>query len=153
MKKIFIISFIVLVIDIISKRLVINFMIPEESIILIDNFFSLTYVKNTGVAFSFMDGYVPLIIISSMIVLFMIFKYIKYSDISKWDSIGYSLVIGGAIGNLCDRIVYGYVIDFLDFNIFGLNYPIFNLADTFIVIGVVILLIFGKSGRDEVSSR
>ena len=152
MKKIFIISSIILFIDIISKRLVINFMIEDESIVLIDNFFSLTYVKNTGVAFSFMDGYVPLIIISTIIVLYMIFKYIRYSDISKWDSIGYSLVIGGAIGNLCDRIVYGYVIDFLDFNIFGLNYPIFNLADTFIVIGVVILLIFGKSGRNEVSS-
>ena len=76
-KKIFIISSIILFIDIISKRLVVNFMIEDESIEIIKNFFSLTYAKNEGVAFSLMDGYVPLIIVSTIIVLFMIFKYIK----------------------------------------------------------------------------
>lgn len=151
-KRIFIISSIILFIDIISKRLVINLMIEDESIKIIKNFFSLTYAKNEGVAFSLMDGYVPLIIISTILVLFMIFKYIKDNAISRSDIIGYSFVIGGAIGNLVDRVVYGYVVDFLDFNIFGYNYPIFNLADTFIVIGVIILLVFGRSGSNEVSS-
>ena len=152
-KKIFIISSIILFIDIISKRLVVNFMIEDESIEIIKNFFSLTYAKNEGVAFSLMDGYVPLIIVSTIIVLFMIFKYIKNNDISCSDIIGYSFVIGGAIGNLIDRVVYGYVVDFLDFNIFGYNYPIFNLADTFIVVGVIILIVFGRNGSNEVSSR
>ena len=152
-KKIFIISSIILFIDIISKRLVVNFMIEDESIEIIKNFFSLTYAKNEGVAFSLMDGYVPLIIVSTIIVLFMIFKYIKNNDISRSDIIGYSFVIGGAIGNLIDRVVYGYVVDFLDFNIFGYNYPIFNLADTFIVVGVIILIVFGRNGSNEVSSR
>ena len=55
--------------------------------------------------------------------------------------VGYSFIIGGAIGNLIDRIMYGYVVDFLDFKIFGYNYPIFNLADTFIVVGMFILII------------
>ena len=57
------------------------------------------------------------------------------------NKIALSLVIGGSIGNLIDRIVRGAVVDFLDFKIFGYNYPIFNLADTFIVLGVFLLLI------------
>ena len=55
--------------------------------------------------------------------------------------IGYGLILGGAIGNFIDRIVYGYVIDFIDIDIFGWNYPIFNLADMFIVVGVILVMI------------
>ena len=58
--------------------------------------------------------------------------------------IGFSLLLAGSIGNLFDRIVYGYVIDFIDVYIFGYDYPIFNLADSFIVIGIILLLLGGK---------
>ena len=68
MIKIFIISFIILVIDIISKRLVVNFMLEEESISIIDNFFRLTSAKNTGVAFSFLEGYLGIIILMTIII-------------------------------------------------------------------------------------
>ena len=60
---------------------------------------------------------------------------------SKIENLSYGMIIGGIIGNLFDRIFYNYVIDFLDFKIFGYDYPIFNLADTFIVIGVILLVI------------
>ena len=156
MRKIFIISFIILIIDIISKRLVVNFMFPDMSISIIDNFFSITYAKNEGIAFSLLDGHVNFIVIMSIIVIFIMIKYIKDNVVNKLDSIGYSLVIGGAVGNLLDRIIYGYVIDFLDFKIFGYNYPIFNFADTFIVIGILILIIssFREVGdRNDVNSR
>ena len=153
-KRIFIISFFVLLVDIVSKRLVVNFMSEFESISIIDKFFSLTYVKNTGVAFSMIEGNVSLIVVITSVILFMLFKYIKDNSVSKIEVIGYSMVIGGAIGNLIDRVVLGYVIDFLEFNFWGYGFPVFNLADTFIVIGVMILILFGRNGEDnEVSSR
>jgi len=154
MKKIFIISVIILLLDIVSKRLVVNFIDLNSSINIINNFFSLTYVKNTGVAFSLLEGYVWLVVIATVVILYMIVKYIKNNVNNKYELIGYGFIIGGAVGNLCDRIIFGYVIDFLDFNILGYDFPIFNLADTFIVIGVILLMIFGRNGEeDEVSSR
>ena len=155
-KKIFIISSIILFIDIISKRLVIGSLLVSESISIIDNFFRITYALNTGVAFSMIEGYVGFIIIMTVIVIMMIFKYVKNNNISKYEEIGYSFILGGAIGNLLDRVIYGYVIDFLDFNIFGYDFPIFNIADSFIVIGVLILGIisFREVGeKNEVSIR
>lgn len=146
MKKIFIISFIILIIDIISKKLVVSFMIENESIKVIDNFFSLTYVKNTGVAFSMIEGYVWLIIIATIVILFMLFKFIKDDTNNKFDLISYGFIIGGAVGNLIDRLFYGYVVDFFDFSIFSYQAPIFNVADIFIVVGVFMLIIFGRNG-------
>lgn len=141
MKIIILISLLSLGIDIISKQLVLNFMLEHQSITIIKNFFYITFAKNTGVAFSFLEGKVPLIIIMTSIIIILILKYIKSTNPNKYESISYGLILGGAIGNLIDRIIYGYVIDFLDFNIFGYPYPIFNLADTAIVIGVIALII------------
>ena len=70
-----------------------------------------------------------------------VIRKIKTKVKENINKIALSLVIGGSIGNLIDRIVRGAVVDFLDFKIFGYNYPIFNLADTFIVLGVFLLLI------------
>lgn len=141
MKIIILISLLILGIDIISKQLVLNLMLEHQSITIIKNFFYITYAKNTGVAFSFLEGKVPLIIIMTSIIIILILKYIKSTNPNKYESISYGLILGGAIGNLIDRIIYGYVIDFLDFNLFGYPYPIFNLADTAIVIGVIALII------------
>lgn len=141
MRKIILISILILIVDIITKQLVIHTMIEHQSISIIKNFFSITLAKNTGVAFSFLEGKVPLIIIMTTIVILIILKYIKTTNPNKLESICYSLVLGGALGNLIDRIIYGYVIDFLDFNLFGYPFPIFNLADTFIVIGIILLII------------
>ena len=141
MKRIILISTLTLILDILTKQLVINLMIENQSISLIKDFFSLTYAKNTGVAFSFLEGNVSLIIIITSIIILLILKYIKDTIQNKYESICYGLIIGGAIGNLIDRICYGYVIDFLDFNLFGYPFPIFNIADTAIVIGIFSLII------------
>lgn len=141
MKKIILISILTLIIDIISKQLVLNLMIEYQSINIIPGFFNLTLAKNTGIAFSFLEGKLPLIIIMTMIIILIILKYLKHSNPNKYESICYGLIIGGAIGNLLDRIIYHYVIDFLDFKIFNYSFPIFNLADTAIVIGVILLII------------
>lgn len=156
MKKIILISIITLIIDIITKQLILNLMIEHQSIPIINKFFSITFAKNTGVAFSFLEGKIPLIIMMTTIVIFIILKYIKSTNPNKIESICYGLVLGGAIGNLIDRIIYGYVIDFLDFNIFGYSFPIFNLADTFIVIGITLLIIINmveSRNQNEVNKQ
>ena len=156
MRKIFIISLIVLIIDIISKRLVISLMDEFESIEVINNFFRITYAQNEGVAFSLLDGYVPLIIVVTLMVILFLFKYAVANTGRNLELFGYSFILGGAIGNLLDRICYGYVVDFLDFKIFGYDFAIFNLADTFIVIGVFLLLLvsFKEEGiKNGISSR
>lgn len=150
MKKIFIISFIVLLIDFISKRLIISSLLVDESIRLIDKFFSITYVRNTGVAFSMFDGHVDLIVIINLLIILLMFNYLKNNGINnKIENFSYGFIFGGAIGNLIDRIIYGYVVDFLDFNLFGYNAPIFNLADTFIVIGVIMFIVFSREVGDK----
>lgn len=141
MKRIIFISILVLIIDIISKQLVLNLMIEHQSISIISGFFNLTLAKNTGIAFSFLEGKLPLIIIMTMTIVYIILKYLKTITPNKYESISYGLIVGGAIGNLLDRIIYHYVIDFLDFKIFKYSFPIFNLADTAIVIGVILLII------------
>ena len=155
MSIIILISIITLIIDILTKQLVLHTMLERESITIIKNFFSITYAKNTGVAFSFLKDNVPLIIIMTIIILILILKYIKTTTPNKYEKLCYGLIIGGALGNLIDRIIYGYVIDFLDFNIFGYNFAIFNLADTAIVIAVftlVILSLVESRNQNETNS-
>ena len=150
MKKIFIISFIVLLIDFISKRLIISSLLVDESIRIIDKFFSITYVRNTGVAFSLFDGHVDLIVIINLIIILLMFKYLSNNGINnKIEKFSYGFIFGGAVGNLIDRIIYGYVVDFLDFNLFGYSAPIFNFADTFIVIGVIMFFVFSREVGDK----
>lgn len=150
MKKIIFTSVIILILDILTKQLIISYLLENQSITIIPNFFSLTYAKNTGIAFSFLEGKVPFIIIMTLIIILIIIKYLKENVYSKLEAICYSLVISGALGNLIDRLRYGYVIDFLDFNFFDYHFPIFNLADCAIVIGIIsLLLISFKESREE----
>ena len=138
-----ILTIIFLIIDIISKLVVSSLMNVYDSIVIIKNFFCITYVRNTGAAWSIFEGRVLGIIVVSLIIISFIVYYISKQKVkSKLEKIGYSLILGGALGNLLDRFIYGYVIDFLDFNIFGYDYPIFNLADSFIFVGVMLLIIY-----------
>ncbi len=140
MKKILPISLLLVVIDQIVKILVINKMALQQSIIVINNFFNITYVKNTGAAWSILSGNVLLLIMISIIALGVIYYcLIKGKELKKIDIVSYSMLIGGIIGNLIDRVVHGYVIDYLDFKIFNYNFPIFNIADTLIVISIIII--------------
>lgn len=146
---IIILSTILVIIDQVSKIIVINNLTNNKSVEVIKSFFYLTYTNNTGAAFSILTGKRILLILVSLIVIGILIYYIKKTKIEKKiNKIALSLVIGGSIGNLIDRIIKGAVIDFLDFKIFGYNYPIFNLADTFIVLGVFLLLI-GMFRKEE----
>ena len=157
-KRIIIVSLFVFILDVISKIVVSHLMSVQESIKIIDHFLYLTCVRNEGVAFSFLDGNRLFIIVMSLIVFCIIIYYLKHNEVTLLDSIGFGLVIGGALGNLIDRIIYGYVIDFIDVYIFGYDYPIFNIADIGVVIGVIIIFISSfmkdrKSDKNGSSSR
>lgn len=142
MKKVYIFALISLIIDQIVKILVSNYLILGQTIKIINNFFYLTYVQNKGAAFSILIGYRYILIIITFIFLYYLYKCIKkQKNLNKLEIISYGLLLGGIIGNLIDRIIYGYVIDYFDFMIFNYNFPIFNLADSFIVIGCIILVI------------
>lgn len=141
MTLVIIISVIFFIIDQISKILVIKYIDINNSIELIKNFFYLTYTHNEGAAFSILTGQRIFLILIAITILIILFNYIRKNKIkNKVETVAFSLIIGGSLGNLIDRILRGYVVDFLDFKIFGYNYPIFNLADTFIVVGVFLLL-------------
>ena len=142
MKKVYIFALISLIIDQIVKILVSNYLILGQTIKIINNFFYLTYVQNKGAAFSILIGYRYILIIITFIFLYYLYKCIKkQKSLNKLEIISYGLLLGGIIGNLIDRIIYGYVIDYFDFMIFNYNFPIFNWADSFIVIGCIILVI------------
>ncbi len=124
------------------------------SIKLIKNFLYLTYARNTGMAFSLLTDKTLLIIFLNILIIgYIIYCVIRNKPSEKLSIVGYSLILSGAFSNLLDRIIYGYVIDFIDVYIFGYDYPIFNLADSFIVIGVVLLLIGGYYDNNKCNRR
>ncbi len=151
-KKYYVISLLIIIMDIVSKIIVKNFLPLNRSIKIIDDFLYLTYSKNIGVAFSFFSGAKLFIILSTILILVMIIYYILNNKLSKMEYYGFFFIIGGAIGNLIDRIIYGYVIDFIDIYIFNYDYPIFNIADIAVVSGVILLIInnFIKERRKSI---
>lgn len=137
---IFLISTIVIIIDQIIKLLVESNLI--EDIIIIKNFFNITYIRNYGAAFSILNGNTLFLIIVSIISLFLIYFFlIKNKKLKIIEKVIYGFLIGGLLGNLFDRIIRGYVIDYLAVKIVNYNFPIFNFADICIVLSTILLLI------------
>ena len=131
------ITFILIIIDQIVKYHISTHYLVGTSSVIIPKFFNITYAENTGAAFSILSNNTMLIIIISFILLFVLYKYVfvgnKYNGVKM-------LILGGILSNLIDRVFRGYVIDYLDFNIFGYSFPIFNIADICIVIGCVLFV-------------
>lgn len=145
MKKNFKVYWLILLffaVDLISKQVIIRVIDLFESVKVIPNFFYLTYVQNNGAAFSIFQNQQVLILLVTFFALFFINKYLKNENINKIEMFSYSMITGGILGNLFDRICYGYVIDFFDFRFGKYHYPVFNMADVFIVVGVILLMIY-----------
>lgn len=139
-KKLIIFGIIFLLIDQLSKGLISLYMNLNESFKL-TNFLSITYVHNIGAAFSILKGARWLFIILGIIALNIIYIFfIKDKKLTNFEIIIYALMLSGIIGNIIDRVLYGYVIDFIDITLF--NFAIFNFADSFIVISVILLVVF-----------
>ena len=139
--KLTLISIIILIIDILSKVLIKHFILLGSRITIIPNILYITYVRNTGAAFSILRNNTFILIMLTIVIIGFLFFYLKDKEIRKLENIGYGLILGGAIGNLLNRIIYGYVIDFIDIYIFKYDYPVFNIADIAIVVGVLLLII------------
>ncbi|MEG0391762.1 MAG: signal peptidase II [Anaerovoracaceae bacterium] len=129
-----------IVLDQLVKHFVVTNMNLNESIAIIDGFFNLTYIRNTGAAFSIFEGQQLLLIAVPGIVMLAGLIYLGRHGKNRPKLLLFSiaLIIGGGIGNLYDRIAAGYVVDFLDFG----RFPIFNLADIFVCVGCALLCFF-----------
>jgi len=101
----------------------------------IKGIFDLTLVHNRGAAFGILKNQVPFFIFASIVAIYLIYKNLKAHGHNFSYSLALGLILAGAIGNLIDRVIFGYVIDFLDFRI----WPVFNVADSAITIGAIML--------------
>ena len=150
----FLIAVLVVLVDFTAKRSAIAHLMHIDTIPLLDGIFHLTYVENRGAAFGIMQNqrwfFIVLTVAVLAVVLFVCFRY---KDKHLLLCTALSLLTGGAVGNMIDRIVYGYVVDFFDFRL--IDFPVFNVADIFIVIGaglLAIYFIFFEGKKEEKSA-
>lgn len=148
-RKIFIVAVISLFLDQITKILIGIFFALDERFVVIQNFFSFHFIENYGAAWSILNNKVDFLIIISILALFIVYRFMYSFKQNKRNNLAFGLILGGIVGNLIDRVFLGYVRDFLSFKLFSYQYPIFNLADTFIVIGVFLLIIAIIKGEDK----
>ena len=135
-----IVGVVLVIIDQIIKYFVSAYLQPVGSVSVIDNLFSLTYVENKGVAFGmFSDMRWVFVTLTSVLLAIIIFYMFKKRPKGKFFYICAALIIGGGIGNLIDRIFYGYVIDYLSLSFFP---PVCNFADYCITAGTIMLVIY-----------
>ncbi len=130
--------FLVMLVDQASKIYMISRLQPGDSLPLVPGVFHLTYVRNPGAAFGILAHQTTFFIVISVLMIALIFfgRHL-FSTRRFFVQLALSLQVGGALGNLIDRVRFGYVIDFLDFRI----WPVFNLADVAIVTGMILLLL------------
>ena len=135
----YIIIVLVFVVDQVSKYLILNNMLPGQSIPIIEGIVNLTFVRNTGAAFSnFQDHRWTLVFVTSIVLTMLIIFFIRRIDKEHWSLLlAISLIVGGGLGNLLDRIRLGYVVDMFDFQF----WPVFNVADVAVVTGCGFLIL------------
>lgn len=127
--------------DQLSKYLIDSYMLEGETLPIINDFFHLTYVKNRGIAFGMFQGKLDIISIATIIAIVAIAYYLykERNKLSMIEKMGFIYILAGAIGNMIDRAFRGFVVDMVDFR--GIWSYVFNLADVWINIGVVFVLL------------
>jgi len=139
---IYLFAFVLLLVDQISKFVIVQVLDFQESISIIPSFFDLYYVQNEGGAWGLFSSATWLITFVSFVFLLLFHQYLSHKrSIDRLSFFAYSLLLGGILGNLLDRVIYQYVIDFLSFHFGSYAFPVFNLADIFIVMGMILLII------------
>ena len=141
--RVLFVSAVLVLADQISKTIVVKTMSLYESIPVIKNFFHFTYITNDGMAFGieFPFGYFIFSAVSILLTLFLFWYLWSVRNHSIVIRLGLAMIIAGAIGNLIDRLFLGEVIDFLDFMIGNFHWYVFNLADSYVTVGMTLILI------------
>lgn len=145
-----------IILDQLTKLWAIKVLKDGGSIKIIGDFLRFTYAENRGAAFSILqDQRVFFIIVTIIMLVVLAYIYFKTKNITKLSKLAIGMIAGGAIGNFIDRVRFGFVVDFIDVR-FGsfYNFPIFNIADSFVVCGtilMIILILFNKFEKSEVN--
>ncbi len=141
-----------LILDRLTKWWVSTSVQPYDSIPVIKDVFHITFVRNTGAAFGLMPGKQPLFILTSSVVLLGIVGYVwLMRPAATWLNVSLGMIAGGAFGNLIDRVVTGRVVDFFD--LVAIEFPVFNIADSAIVVGTSMLVAWVLFGPESEHAR
>lgn len=152
-KKIFFISVLVIIFDQVSKLVIENILNVGQSITIIKNFFSLTYINNYGAAFGIFKNSPIFLLFISIVALILIYSNSFNFKSNKKNDFAFGLITGGILGNIIDRLFLTYVRDFLSFKLFSWYAPVFNIADSAIFVGVILLIIAILKGDDKRDQR
>ncbi|MDJ0883047.1 MAG: signal peptidase II [Desulfobacterales bacterium] len=143
----------IVIADQVTKHIILQEVGLHASIPVIPGFFHITHIQNPGGAFGFLANQsavvrgILFLFVSTLAVGLVLWFYHKTPPTHRWLAAGFALIVGGAIGNLIDRVRFGKVVDFLDFFIRGWHWPAFNVADSAITIGITIFIIHVVLGR------
>ena len=133
--------FIIAILDQAAKLFAAGLLPSVKTIPLIEDVFHLTYVENSGAGFGvFKDFTWLLTALTILVILAVVIYYVEKRPKNKWLITALTFMMGGAVGNVIDRVRLGYVIDFFDFTL--IDFPVFNVADCFITVGAVIFAIY-----------
>lgn len=140
--RVLFVSAILVLADQVSKAIVVRTMSLYESVPVIENFFHFTYITNDGMAFGidFPFGYFIFSLVSALLTIFLFWYLWSVRNDSLLIRLGLAMIIAGAVGNLIDRLMLGEVIDFLDFMVGNFHWYVFNLADSYVTVGMVLIL-------------
>lgn len=132
-----------IIVDQLTKFLVVKYMNLGQSISVIDNFLYITSHRNEGAAWGILQGKMIFFYVVTLVVIGLVILWIRKLDIKKEKLlvIALSLILGGALGNFIDRVMYQHVVDFINTYIFGYDFPIFNIADSALCIGVFLMAV------------
>jgi signal peptidase II len=138
----YLIALAVIFIDQVTKWMIVKEMYYGQSITVIENFLYITSHRNRGAAWGILQGQMWFFYLITVVVVVGLIIYIqKLKKQDKWFGIALALMLGGAIGNFIDRVVRKEVVDFVNTYIFTYDFPIFNVADSALVVGVIIMFI------------
>jgi signal peptidase II len=138
-------ALVIVIVDQISKLAVMNSLRIHESVSVIAGFFNLVHVRNRGMAFGFLNrpdinfGFYLLVAASCVAIVFLLIWFIKLKESDPLTVLALSLIMGGAVGNLIDRLRFREVVDFLDFYVGDYHWPAFNVADSAITVGAILI--------------
>lgn len=139
----YVIAILVIIMDQLSKWWIVVNLELGERLTIITNWLYFTSHRNKGAAFGILQNQMLLFVIVTVIVVIGIIYYLQRKVVYRGTGVAFGLILGGAIGNFLDRLFRGEVVDFIDVNLFAYtDFPIFNIADSSLVIGVILLMLF-----------